>query len=404
MRGRPNLLRKQGLHPEGPSTYRRKIEDNGSIFDIKISKNEKKGNWRIRLQCQHIPERAEADRKLMNLLKNLYVDPEAGQFITGRFELAQDSHDKELTGKNILLPHYAEAMFRLADELDGYLMAVIDNVPIKLYPKPYGSRKEVMGGVNTCDEKKAQEVLTKIDLLAADILKRNGGPYQPVEGSDVIDVFPGNQLLDRFDRLLELTAASAKSNETMQQSILEELKQINDFNQLKHAEIRDLRDLMKNHDQYIVKRINDIAEGQEKQFTELKLISESIDEIKEQIRSISGYEKGHNLRSQIIELLSQDQNLSVKELAQKLNRPYHTVYYHVQKLKESGFLSEEKKKRKKGPGRPRSVFSIKLKDSQFFAAPGSEVQYLALKDPQVQHQDQLRKSHRKRRKSRRRKK
>ncbi|MFX1519127.1 MAG: helix-turn-helix domain-containing protein [Promethearchaeota archaeon] len=83
----------------------------------------------------------------------------------------------------------------------------------------------------------------------------------------------------------------------------------------------------------------------------------AVNKIKRRIGSISGYEKGHKLRSQIIELLK-DQDLSVKELAKRLQNSYHTVYYHVQKLKESGILSEERKKAK-GHRKPQVEFSIK---------------------------------------------
>jgi predicted transcriptional regulator len=180
-----------------------------------------------------------------------------------------------------------------------------------------------------------------------------------------------------------------------------------------------LQELMSRHDQNItdvllqqvypgieetISLTKEVLKSQKETNEAITTISESITEIKELLRSrIHGYGRGHDLRDRIIEILSQDQDQSIQEIAKNVGRPYHTVYYHVQKLKESGFLSEEKKKRKKGPGRPRIVFSVKLNDSQFCAAPGSETQHLNLDDSHIQQQDQLRKSHRKRRKSRRRK-
>ena len=85
-------------------------------------------------------------------------------------------------------------------------------------------------------------------------------------------------------------------------------------------------------------------DSEKKSLKENKRIN-SFNEIKGRVRSISGYEKGHKLRSQIIELLK-DQDLGVKEIAKRLQKSYHAIYYHLQKLKESGFLYEERKKAK----------------------------------------------------------
>jgi transcription initiation factor TFIIIB Brf1 subunit/transcription initiation factor TFIIB/predicted transcriptional regulator len=86
-----------------------------------------------------------------------------------------------------------------------------------------------------------------------------------------------------------------------------------------------------------------------------------LDEIKKSVRSSSGYEKGHNLRYQILQLLFNQDRLSVKAIAKQLQKSYHAVYYHIQKLKEQGLLSEERKKYIKDQKKPRIVFSIKEK-------------------------------------------
>ncbi|WP_287586842.1 helix-turn-helix domain-containing protein [Candidatus Borrarchaeum sp.] len=84
-----------------------------------------------------------------------------------------------------------------------------------------------------------------------------------------------------------------------------------------------------------------------------------LDEIKENIRSFSGYEKGYGLRCQILQLLYDQGRLSVKTIADQLQKSYHSVYYHIQKLKELGLLSEEKRKNMKDQKKPRIVFTIK---------------------------------------------
>jgi len=83
-----------------------------------------------------------------------------------------------------------------------------------------------------------------------------------------------------------------------------------------------------------------------------------LDEIKENIR-FSGYEKGYDLRCQILQLIYDQDRLSVKTIATQLQKSYHSVYYHIQKLKELGLLSEEKRKNMKDQKKPRIVFTIK---------------------------------------------
>ncbi len=87
-----------------------------------------------------------------------------------------------------------------------------------------------------------------------------------------------------------------------------------------------------------------------------------LDEIKENIRSFSGYEKGHDLRCQILQLLYDQDRLSVKTIAKQLQKSYHSVYYHIQKLKELGLLSEEKMKNMKDQKKPRIIFAIKAQE------------------------------------------
>ncbi|MFX1465906.1 MAG: helix-turn-helix domain-containing protein [Promethearchaeota archaeon] len=87
-----------------------------------------------------------------------------------------------------------------------------------------------------------------------------------------------------------------------------------------------------------------------------------MDEIKENIRSFTGYEKGHDLRCQILQLLYDQDRLSVKSIAKQLQKSYHSVYYHIQKLKELGLLSEEKRKGMKDQKKPRIIFTINVKE------------------------------------------
>lgn len=102
--------------------------------------------------------------------------------------------------------------------------------------------------------------------------------------------------------------------------------------------------------------LNEILNSQRKTSKEIRR-NNSLNEVNGRVRSMSGYEKGHKLRSQIIELLKA-QDLSVIEIAKWLQKSYHTTYYHLQKLKDSGFLSEERKK-VKDHRKPQVVFSIK---------------------------------------------
>jgi DNA-binding transcriptional ArsR family regulator len=102
--------------------------------------------------------------------------------------------------------------------------------------------------------------------------------------------------------------------------------------------------------------LNESLDSQKEIPKEIKK-NKSLKKVKRRLRSISGYEKGHTLRSQIIALLKH-QDLTVKELAKRLQKSYHTIYYHIQKLKDSDLLSEERK-RAKDHRKPQVVFSIK---------------------------------------------
>lgn len=100
------------------------------------------------------------------------------------------------------------------------------------------------------------------------------------------------------------------------------------------------------------------SQNQRKERTKRVLL---LNDIKDNIRSVSGYEKGYELRYQILQLLATQDRLCVKTIADQLQKSYHSVYYHIQKLKDLGLLSEETKNGK-DQKKPRIIFTIKAQE------------------------------------------
>jgi DNA-binding CsgD family transcriptional regulator len=85
----------------------------------------------------------------------------------------------------------------------------------------------------------------------------------------------------------------------------------------------------------------------------------SLKTFKDTVSAIRGYNKGHIMRSLIVECLAKE-SLTIKQIADKLNRSYQTIYYHIQKLKVLDILETSKVKNAKG--RKVTNFTIRTDD------------------------------------------